>query len=182
MRGAAHRHPEGRSARRTCLNSAADLLTPYSRSFVAVLLRMTVALASTAALAQTALAQTALAQTAVEDPWVRATVPAQQTTGAYMKLKSEKGAKLVAVKNHAAKVAEIHEMKMKGDVMEMHEIKALELPAGKWVELAPGGKHLMLMEVAKPLAKGDNVRMTLVLEDKEGKRSELEIGATVRGR
>ncbi|QJR13476.1 copper chaperone PCu(A)C [Usitatibacter palustris] len=124
----------------------------------------------------------ALAQTSVEDPWVRATVPAQQTTGAYMKLKSEKGAKLVAVKTSAAKVAEIHEMKMKGDVMEMHEIKALELPAGKWVELAPGGKHLMLMEVAKPLAKGDNVRMTLVLEDKEGKRSELEVGATVRGR
>jgi periplasmic copper chaperone A len=124
----------------------------------------------------------AFAQTAVEDPWVRATVPAQKTTGAYMKLKSENGAKLVGVKTKAAKVAEIHEMSMKGDVMEMREIKSLELPAGKWVELKPGGMHLMLMELVKPVAKGDDVRMTLILEDKAGKRSELEVGATVRPR
>ena len=125
---------------------------------------------------------TSLAQTAVEDPWVRATVPAQRTTGAYMKLKSEKGAKLVAVKTAAAKVAEIHEMSMKGEVMEMREVKALELPAGKWVELKPGAYHVMLMELAKPLAKGEDVRITLVLEDKSGKRTELEVGATVRPR
>jgi periplasmic copper chaperone A len=124
----------------------------------------------------------AVAQTAVEDPWVRSTVPVQRATGAYMKLKSESGAKLVGVKTKAAKVAEIHEMSMKGDVMEMREIKSLELPPGKWVELKPGGMHLMLMELAKPIAKGDEVRMTLILEDKAGKRSELEVAATARSR
>jgi hypothetical protein len=54
-------------------------------------------------------------------------------------------------------VVEVHEMKMEGDVMKMRAIPALDLPAGKTVELKPGGYHVMLMDLKAPLAKGSSV-------------------------
>jgi copper(I)-binding protein len=122
----------------------------------------------------------AAAETTVTEPWVRGTVAAQKSTGAYMKLKSSEDAKLVAVSSPDAKSVEIHEMAMKGSVMEMREVGALALPAGKTVELKPGGYHLMLMDLAKPLAKGQTVMFTLTLEDKAGKRTKFEFSAEVR--
>ena len=54
---------------------------------------------------------------------------------------------------------------------------ALELPAGKTVELKSGGYHVMLMELAKPLAKGDTVPITFTVEGKDGKRTTVEVKA-----
>ncbi len=125
-------------------------------------------------------AGTAVAQTSIQDAWVRGMVAPQRATGAFMKITSPQGARLVAVSSPAARVAEVHEMVMQGDVMAMRAIESLELPAGKAVELKPGGHHLMLMGIDQPLKAGDTVPLTLTLEGRDGKRETLELKVPVK--
>lgn len=126
------------------------------------------------------LAAQAHAQVSVQDAWVRASVPQQKATGAFMRLTAAQDTRLVAVSSPLAAVAEVHEMKMEGDVMKMRAMPALALPAGKAVELKPGGYHIMLMDLKQPAAAGSTVPLTLVLESKDGQRQSLEVQAPVR--
>jgi len=125
--------------------------------------------------------QQALAEVTASDAWVRGTVPSQKATGVFMKLRSTEDAKLVAAASPAAKIVEVHEMAMKGNVMEMRAVESIALPAGKTVELKPGGYHVMLIDIVKPLSKGDSVPVTLTLMGKDGKKSTLALKAEVRG-
>jgi copper(I)-binding protein len=125
-------------------------------------------------------ALSAHAEVTATDAWVRGTVPAQKATGVFMKLKSTDDAKLVAAASPAAKIVEVHEMAMKGNVMEMRAVESIALPAGKTVELKPGGYHVMLIDLVKPLAKGDSVPVTITLVGKDGKKSTLDLKAEVR--
>lgn len=120
---------------------------------------------------------TLLAQTVeVKDAWARATVPGQKATGAFMTLTAKDAAKLVAVTSPVAGVAEVHEMKMDGDVMQMRAVAGgLALPAGQAVELKPGGYHLMLMDLKAPLKKDSTIPVTLVFKDAKGVQSMLEV-------
>lgn len=122
----------------------------------------------------------ASAQVAVSDAWVRGTVPGQSATGAFMQLRAGSDAALVAATSPAAKVVEVHEMKMDGGVMKMRSIGKLPLPAGRPVELKPGGYHLMLMDLVAPLKEGESVPLTLTFEDKAGKRTNQTVSAPVR--
>ncbi|MCW5665554.1 MAG: copper chaperone PCu(A)C [Piscinibacter sp.] len=125
------------------------------------------------------LAGPAQAQTRVSDAWVRATVAQQLGTGAFMRITSAQGGRLVAVQSPVARIAEVHEMTMQGDVMAMRAIESLELPPGKPVVLRPGGHHLMLMGLKQQLKAGDTVPLTLVVEGREGRRETLEVKAVV---
>jgi copper(I)-binding protein len=71
-------------------------------------------------------------------------------------------------------------MKMDGDVMRMREVQAIDLPKGKTVTLQPGGFHLMLMNLPKPIAAGDVIPFTLTVES-GGKRQAVEVKAEARG-
>jgi periplasmic copper chaperone A len=115
----------------------------------------------------------------VEQAWVRPSVPGQQGTGGYMLLTARDGQRLVGASSPVAGVAEIHEMKMEGEVMKMRPIGALDLPAGKTVELKPGGLHLMLMDLKQPLAAGTSVPLTLVLKDGKGIETRVETQLSV---
>ncbi len=115
----------------------------------------------------------------VKDAWVRASVQGQMATGAFMKLKSKDGAQLVSVSTPAAGVAEVHEMKMEGDVMKMRAVPALDLPAGKTVELKPGGYHVMLMDLKTALKKDSTVPLTLVFKDAAGQQSRVQLQVPV---
>lgn len=119
------------------------------------------------------------AEVTVKDAWVRGTVPAQTTTGAFMTLTSTTDAKLVGAASAVAKMVEIHESMMHGTTAHMQEVKAIPLPAGKPVELKPGAHHVMLMGLSRPLKAGDTVPLTLTIEEK-GKRSTVEVKAAVR--
>ena len=121
----------------------------------------------------------AAAQVIVSDPWIRGTVPQQMATGAFMQLKSAKDAKLIEARSPAAGVVEIHEMKMENNVMRMRAVQALALPAGRTVELKPGGYHVMLMDLKQQMKEGEVVPVTLVVES-GGKRETVEVKATVR--
>lgn len=122
----------------------------------------------------------AYAQVTVKDPWVRATVAQQMATGAFMQIVSSSEARLVEVRSDAAGVVEIHEMAMQGNVMKMRAVPGLELPAGKPVDLKPGGYHVMMMDLKQPLKAGGTVPLTLVVEGKDKKRQTVEVKATVR--
>ena len=115
----------------------------------------------------------------VEGAWVRSAVPGQHGTGAFMKITAPRPMQLVGVSTPVAGVAEVHEMKMEGDVMKMRAIPALDLPAGRTVELKPGGYHLMLMELKQSLKAGATVPITLLLRDAAGAESRLELKVPV---
>jgi copper(I)-binding protein len=124
-------------------------------------------------------AQTPSVNVDVKDAWVRSTVPGQKGTGAFMKITAKDGTKLVGVSSPVAGVGEVHEMKMDGDVMKMRALASLDLPAGKAVELKPGGYHVMLMDLKQPLAKDSKVPLTLLFKDAKGVESKLELSVPV---
>ena len=126
-------------------------------------------------------AAAAHAQTTVKDPWVRGTVAQQKATGLFAQITSSSGGKLVSASSPVAGVVEIHEMAMDGNVMKMRALPAgLDLPAGKAVELKPGGHHVMLMDLKQQLKEGETVSVTLVVEGKDGKKETLELKAPVK--
>jgi len=126
------------------------------------------------------LGQAAHAQTTVKDPWVRGTVAQQKATGLFAQITSAAGGKLVSASSPVAGVVEIHEMTMSGDTMKMRAVPALDLPAGKAVDLKPGGYHVMLLDLKQQLKPGDMVSVTLVIESAGGQRETLEVKAPVR--
>jgi len=112
----------------------------------------------------------------VKDAWVRVSVQGQMATGAFMKITSKDGARLVSASSPVAGVAEVHEMKMDGNVMKMRAVEGgLEIPAGKTVELKPGGLHVMLMDLKAALPKDSTVPLTLVFKDAKGVESKVEL-------
>ena len=120
------------------------------------------------------------AQVTVKDPWVRATVSQQKATGAFMQITSAQDARLVEAKSPVAGVVEVHEMSMEKDVMKMRAIPELALPAGKAVELKPGGYHVMLMDLKQQMKEGGTVPLTLVIEGKDKKRSTVGVKASIK--
>ena len=127
-----------------------------------------------------ALSGLAHAQVAVDAPWVRATVPQQTATGAFMRLTASGDLRLVGARSDVAQNTEVHEMAMQGQMMRMRQVAALPLPRGQAVALAPGGYHVMLIGLKRPLSAGEQVTLTLVFEDANGKRSEQTVKAPVR--
>jgi copper(I)-binding protein len=126
------------------------------------------------------LAATAHAQVTVKDAWVRATVPQQKATGAFMQLQAAQDSKLISASSPLTPAVEVHEMAMQDNVMKMRQVPSVELPAGKTVELKPGGYHVMLMDLKQQVKEGDTVPLTLVIEGKDGKRRSVEVKAPVR--
>jgi copper(I)-binding protein len=110
----------------------------------------------------------AQAQVDVTSAWARP--GAHSRRGAFMTLTSKDGARLLGAASAVAGVVEIHEMAMEGNVMRMRAVPGLELPAGRAVQLKPGGYHVMLMDLKRPLAVGEKVRVELRLETRD-KRS-----------
>ena len=122
----------------------------------------------------------AWAQVEVKDPWMRATVDQQKATGAFMRLTAAQKSRVVQVTSPVAGTAGIHEMSMVDNMMRMRPVDALELPAGKTVELKPGGFHVMLLDLKQTIKEGDVVPLTLVVEGSDGKRSNVDVKVPVR--
>lgn len=116
----------------------------------------------------------------VKAAWARATVQGQKASGAFMTLTAKDATRLVGISSPVAGVAEVHEMKMDGDVMKMRALAdGLNLPAGKAVELKPGGYHVMLMDLKTPLVRDTTIPLTLLFKDAKGVVSRLEIKVPV---
>lgn len=99
-------------------------------------------------------------------PYARATAPSQPTGGGYLTLVNHGPAddRLIAASAPVASSVQLHSMRLEGDVMRMREVAAIDLPAGKTVELKPGSWHLMFIGLKAPLVLGQSFPMTLKFE------------------
>ncbi len=120
------------------------------------------------------------AQVSVTAPWVRATVPAQKVTGAFMHVQSATAARLVGVSSPVASAGELHKMEMTGTTMKMSQVTGIDLPAGKGVNLSSGGYHIMLTGLKRQLKAGDTVMLTLVVEGQDNKREKVTLKVPVK--
>ena len=131
---------------------------------------------TTTALAGSMLVSVAAQGITVKDAWVRTSVPGQMATGAFMKITARENSRLVALSSPVAGVVEVHEMKMDDGIMKMRAVEGgLDLPAGKTVELKPGGYHVMLMDLKAALPKDSMVPLTLVFKDARGVEHKVEL-------
>jgi periplasmic copper chaperone A len=118
----------------------------------------------------------------VDQAWARATVPGQMASGAFMTLRSDSAVRLVGVSAPIAGVAQVHTMSMDGTTMKMRAVDGVDLPAGKAVELKPGGIHVMLMDLKTPLKAGDSLALTLRIEGADHRVVEQTVPVEVRAR
>jgi len=122
------------------------------------------------------------AKTGVEitDSWVRENAPGQSVGAAYMTLTSPQDSALVYAETPAAGSVEIHSMSMDNGVMKMRMLEELPLKAGKPERLAPGGFHLMLFDLKKPLKVGESTSFRLCFKDKAGNITEQNVTLPVK--
>ena len=96
-----------------------------------------------------------------------------------MTLTAKEDTALVAVSSPVAGVAQVHEMKMEGDVMRMQAVPSLALPAGKPVSLRPSNYHVMLMDLKLALKPDSTIPLTLFFKNAQGVSSRLDIKVPV---
>lgn len=109
----------------------------------------------------------------ISGAWTRATAPGQDQAGVDITITSKQAATLVGVSSPVAVSAELHSMTSEGGMMRMREVQAIELPAGKRVNLGESGYHLMLNGLKVPLKEGEAV--PLMLSIKVGKQGAVKI-------
>jgi periplasmic copper chaperone A len=136
-----------------------------------------ISLAATAAFTAQAQKSAAEPSLRVFDVWAKTTVPGGSVSAAYMHIKSAKPLKLIKAESTIAKTVEIHDMKMKDGVMEMKAVEAIDIPANKLIDLKPGGLHIMLIKVVKPINKGDAIPLTLTFESTDKKTFTVDVSA-----
>ncbi|MEO7403778.1 MAG: copper chaperone PCu(A)C [Burkholderiales bacterium] len=145
-------------------------------------MRATVLVVIAAAMsAASALAQLPTASVTVRDAWARGTAGGQRASGAFMFLKSPEDAALIGAESAAAKVVEVHEMRIDDkQVMRMRQVDRIALPAGREVELKSGGYHIMLIDLITPLKPGDKFPLRLLVEGRDKKVRQVEVQVEVR--
>ena len=103
----------------------------------------------------------------LDHAWARATPGGAKVGGGYLTIEN-KGAtqdRLMGGSSPAAGRIEVHQMAMNNGVMTMRPVNGgLPIPPSQSVTLAPGGYHIMMMELKSPLKKGDKVPVTLKFE------------------
>jgi copper(I)-binding protein len=117
------------------------------------------------------------AQVRVEAAWARPTVQGQQAGGGFMAATSVSGDRLLGGSTPIAARFELHTMAVKGDVMEMRQVEAIDFPAGKRVEFRPGGLHVMFIGLKQPLERGGKVPVTLKFEKAGEVKVEFDVMA-----
>lgn len=103
----------------------------------------------------------------VLDAWIRAAPPGATMLAGYATLKNSGDAPLsvLTVQSDAFRMTSLHETVVDKDVSRMRELHRLVIAPGETVQLAPGGKHLMLMHPRDPVAAGQKVEVTFLLGD-----------------
>jgi copper(I)-binding protein len=140
---------------------------------IKTLLAATALACGAAAWAQSAAPVTVLA------PWARATVQGQRTSGAFMTLSAKEPLTLVGASSPVAARAELHEMKMEGDIMRMREVAAVTVTPQQPLQLKPGGYHLMLVDLKAPLAPNTSIPLTLTFRTPGGEQRQLALQVPV---
>lgn len=115
----------------------------------------------------------------VSNAWVREPVPGRSMTAAYAEVDNaaKAAAHIVAVAADVAGTVELHEMTRTGDIMKMARVESVSIPGGERATMAPGGLHLMLFDLTRPLKAGDTVTLTFTTSSGDI----VPVAATVKG-
>jgi len=116
----------------------------------------------------------------ISDAWSRASAPGQKNGSIGLRITSTKDARLIAVSTPAAQYSEIHTMTMDNGIMKMRQLEDLPLPANTEVKLGPGGNHLMLFELKKPLKAGDKFPVTVTIQFADKSTEKITFKSEVR--
>lgn len=138
--------------------------------------RFAIATAALCAAATVYAADVKISNLSIDDAWTR---PGQtgQMTGAFMEIKNKgAGDKLVSASSDAAKATELHMTQMKDGTMAMRQTPSMEIPADGELKLKPGGYHIMLIGLNRPLVAGE----TLPIKMKFEKAGEVTVNAKVK--
>lgn len=103
----------------------------------------------------------------IRGAFIRATLPRAPVGSAYLTIVNHgsRDDRLVSVTAPVGREVQIHDMTVSDGVMTMRELPdGLAVPAGQTVALEPGGRHLMIMGLTGPLAKGQSLDLTLRFE------------------
>ncbi len=103
----------------------------------------------------------------IDHPWSRATPKGASVAAGYLVIENKGSVpdRLVGGSSAIADRFEIHEMKIDGGVMKMRPLtRGLEIAPGESVKLAPGGSHLMFVNLKEPPVEGKRFKATLVFE------------------
>jgi hypothetical protein len=120
-----------------------------------------------------------VAEINITDNWVRANVEGQDVGAAYMTITSTSDVSLIKLESSASDSVEIHSMSMDNGVMKMRMLEQLDLKANTPNKLVPGGFHLMLFNLKKPLKAGETVSFTLHFKNQAGKESLIIVNSPI---
>jgi copper(I)-binding protein len=112
-----------------------------------------------------------------ENVWVRAMPPFQPNSAAYLTLtnRGDVAVAIVGASSNVADSAELHTTRNVDGLVRMEKLQGLAVAPGERVELAPGGKHLMLFGLAFRLVPGDDVQICLQLATKDEACADAEV-------
>jgi copper(I)-binding protein len=130
------------------------------------------------AFAAAAPAQQPPAGVVVEQAWARATPGSVKIGAAYVTV-ANKGAaadRLLSLSTPVAEAASLHETKMEGGIMKMRPLDELAIAPGQTLELKPGGNHIMLEGLKRPLKEGEHFPLTLTFEKAGAREIEVMVG------
>ena len=114
----------------------------------------------------------------IDDVWARTGQPGQ-VSAAFMDVKNKGTAdKIVSAHCDCAKATELHDMKMADGKMLMMQVPAMDVPANGELKLKPGGYHIMLIGLNRPLAAGETLPIKLKFE----KAGEVTVQAQIKDR
>lgn len=116
----------------------------------------------------------------VSGVWTRATAPGQDTAMVQLVIGSKQAGKLVAASSEASQSTELHSMVHEQGMMKMRQVESIDLPAGKPVDFAEAGYHLMLLGLKKPLKAGDEIEVVLNVRLAGGKSVKEKVVAKVK--
>ena len=122
----------------------------------------------------------AATEAAVTSARVRPTVPGQPVSAAYFTITSEQNVTLTQVRSDAAGTTQMHNTTQADGVMRMRQLDRVALPAGKSIHFAPGGMHLMLLELKKRLQLGGTVLLDFILVDDAGGQTVVQAVAPIK--
>ncbi len=101
----------------------------------------------------------------VENAWARATTASAQAAAIYLTIMDHgMPDRLVAASTPVAAKAELHETIHEGNVMKMRAVTSLAISQSEPISLSPGGYHIMLTHLKKPLAGGESFQLSLRFE------------------
>jgi copper(I)-binding protein len=152
------------------------ILRTFSR-----LLRLTAALTlalSTAGLTLAHAADFTAGPLEINDLWVRGSVPGQTNGAGYMQINNPSGAsdRLLSAQSEASTRLELHTVLNEDGVAKMRQVQGIDIPAKGSAKLAPGGFHMMFLQLTGPFKQGDLIPVVLKFE----KAGEVRVNFTVK--